>query len=367
MGRTLRQVLSLCVFATLVLASCSKDGKTTEPNNSGQVPPVNNTAERRVYVACEGSFGSGNASLSMQELTSFTTYNDVYFKINSKSLGDVLQSVQRIGDKLFLCVNNSDKVIVLDAKERTFIKTMDIPKPRYILPVNPQKAYVSTLYSNKLYVINPENATVSGTIDLPAQNPEGMTIQANRALICTWDTSCNKVYVVSILTDQVVDSYIISGYAPHSVVTDDAGFVWVLAGNVSKGKRATLTKLAPGSSDIIESFQFQDLQDPIKLTTNKAKNVLYYIGVDYTGNAGGYNGVFSMGVQDGKLPSAPLIPANKYQYYWGLGIDPVTEEIYVGDPKGFTQQGSVSVYSPAGQQKRTFKVGVGPGYFYFDE
>ena len=367
MGRTVRQVLTYSLFACLFFAACNKDRQNTaSPTTPGQAPPNVTPGERNVYVVCEGSLGNGNASLYMQSLSSLVLYENVYLTVNGKSLGDVFQSMERIDDQLFLCINNSDKILVVDAKTRAYKGTINIPKPRYIQEVNPDKAYVSTLFSNKVYIINPKTLQVTGTIEMPAKNPEGMMILGSRAYICTWDTACNKVYIVSILTDQVTDSYTIAGYAPQHALVDRDGFVWVLSGNVQKNKRAALTKLAPGSADIVQSFQFKELQDPIKPVFNNAGDMLYFIGVDYNGTSG-YNGIFRMNVSDGALPAAPLIPAQKLQYFYGLGIDPLTDDIYVGDPKGFVQKGTVTVYNDKGEQKRVFEVGVGPAYFYFDD
>lgn len=367
MGRAVYKILKLSFCACLFFTACSKDkDKGAKPTNTGVVPPTAVPGERNVYIACEGSFGNGNASLYMQNLGSYVLYEDVYFTINSKMLGDVFQSIERIDDRLFLCVNNSDKILVVDAKTREYEGVINIPKPRYILPINPEKAYVGTMYSNKVYIINPKTLAISGTIEMPAQNPEGMMIQGSRVYICTWDTACNKVYIVSILTDQVTDSYKIAGYAPQHAIADADGFVWVLSGNVAKKKKAALTKLAPGSADIVESFEFKELQDVIKPVMNNSGDALYFIGVDYNGTSG-YNGIFKMKVTDGVLPSTPFIPAQKYQYYWGLGVDPLSDEIYVGDPKGFIQKGTVMVYTDKGDLKRTFGVGIGPGYFYFDD
>lgn len=366
MGRKVQQILSTGLLLCLLLAACNKDRKGPQPTNPGEAPPTGGPGERNLYIACEGSFGNGNASLYMQNLETQVLYENVFLNVNGKSVGDVFQSMERIGDSIYMCINNSDKILVIDANTRKHTGTINIPKPRYILPVNPEKAYVSTMYSNKVYIINPKTLSISGTIEMPAQNPEGMLIQGSRAYICTWDVNCNKVYIVSIVTDQVTDSYTIGGYAPKNVLADKNGAIWVLAGNVQKQKPATLTQLVPGSSDIIQTLQFDVLQDPIKPVMNNTGDVLYFIGVDYNGYTG-YNGIFKMSTTAGSLPATPLIPAKKFQYYWGLGIDPVTDEIYVGDPKGFVQQGSVTVYTPAGEQRRVFNVGVGPGYFYFDE
>ena len=74
-----------------------------------------------------------------------------------------------------------------------------------------------------------------------------------------------------------------------------------------------------------------------------------------------------MGIHDAALPAQPFVAAKQYQYFWALGVDPVTGNIYVGDPKGFVQKGSVYIYQQDATLIKTFSVGLGPGHFYFDE
>ena len=72
-----------------------------------------------------------------------------------------------------------------------------------------------------------------------------------------------------------------------------------------------------------------------------------------------------MGIHDAALPAQPLIAARALQYFWALGIDPATGHIYVGDPKGFIQNGDVHIYTQNGTAIDSFAVGLGPGHFYF--
>lgn len=364
MDRKVYKILSafLLLFS---FAACKKDELPKGPSSTSNAPATSSPEDRYVYVACEGSLGNGNASLTMQNLTTLEVYNDAYFKLNAELLGDVFQSIEKIGDKLFLCINNSDKIIVLDAKTRKQVGNISVPKPRYILPINDNKAYVSSLFSNKVYIIDPQNMKLIGSIEMPAQNPEGMVLHGSRAFICTWDTTKNYIYTVNILTDKVEDSIKVAGVAPQEPLIDHEGFLWVFAGNVPNKKWATLTRIALGSYDIVESYKFDVLQDPVRPVLSNKGDIIYFIGVDYNGN-NNYNGVFKMPVNSHKLPSSPFIPGKKYQYYWALGVDPISDDIYVGDPKGFIQNGTVTVFDKSGTQKRVFETGVGPGHFYFD-
>jgi len=79
MDRAVQQILRFSVVACLLFAAaCNKDKNTgATPSNPGQAPPVTGTGERNVYIACEGSFGNGNASLYMQNLATLTLYENV--------------------------------------------------------------------------------------------------------------------------------------------------------------------------------------------------------------------------------------------------------------------------------------------------
>ncbi len=341
------------------LAACVKDKPLPAINNA----PAGN---RNVYVVCEGNFGNGDASLYLYEPVKDSVYGDLYKNANNQPLGDVFQSMIRIGGRFFLCINNSDKVVVIDTGTLKVVTTISISKPRYILPVSATKAYVSTLYSNKVYIINPQTYAITGTIELPCQNPEGMCLYNNYAIICSWDTACNTIFKVDIATDKIAQTIKVAGYAPQSVLLDKEQMLWVLAGNQSKGRAATWTRIDPSTGGILMSYQFPANADALKPVFNNTKDTLYFIEVNYYGGIAN-NGIYRMSINDVALPAQPFVPAKQYQYFWALGIDPVTGYIYTGDPKGFVQKGSVCIYRQDGVQVSSFNVGVGPGHFYFGE
>lgn len=342
----------------LSLLSCVKDkpeSTTIHPSADGE----------KIYIACEGALGNGNASLYLYAPAKDSVYSDVYKTVNGNDLGDIFESITRIDDKLFFCINNSDKVVVLNATNWMQAAVINIPKPRYILPVSANKAYVSTLFSNKVYAIDTKTFTVKGTITMPHLNPEGMAQYFNAAYICTWDTLADKLYSIDINTDNITDSISLDGFAPQDVFIDKEQMLWVLSGNSPNGKTAMLTRIDPSSKHILKTYAFPAKANPIRPVLNNTKDTIYFIDANYSGTLEN-NGVYRMSIYAADLPAAPFIPAVQYQYFWALGIDPVTGNIFIGDPKGFVQKGSVSVYNTAGTKLNEFKVGVGPGHFLFD-
>ncbi|MBA3827297.1 MAG: hypothetical protein H0X33_00015 [Taibaiella sp.] len=341
------------------MASCKKD-------NGAPCCTLPSTDSANVYVVCEGNLGNGDGSLYLYRPKKDSTYGDVYNIANKKILGDVFQSMTRIGDNLFLCVNNSDKVVVINANNWQEVSTINIPKPRYILQVSSTKAYVSTLFSEKIYVINPQTFSITGSISLPYQNPEKLLLHKNVAYACTWDTACNHLYTIDINTDKVTDSIQLTGKAPQEILLDKEQKLWILSGNAPEGKVATIDRYDPDAKKMLASYAFSPSADPLRPVFNNTADTMYFIEANYNGGIEN-NGIYRMGIKEASLPATPFIAAHAFQYFWALGIDPVTGYIYVGDPKGFTQKGSVTIYRPDATTITHFASGIGPGHFYFDE
>lgn len=349
---------ALIIVLCCILASCKKD----KPNAPAG---FTFTGAGSVFVVCEGNFGSGNSSLYAYKPARDSIFGDLYSNANKQSLGDVFQSMVKINSQYFLCINNSDRVVILNAGTLTVAGVINIPKPRYILPISDNKAYVSSQYSQNVYVINPQTHKVLDTVELPHMNPEGMCLFNNTAVICTWDIVCNVIYKVDIGTDKVVHVLGLAGYAPQEALLDNEGMLWVLSGNKPQHRVSTLTRLNPSSGDMLASYRFPDNADAIKPVFNNTRDTLYFIEANFDGGTAN-NGVYRMGIHESTLPATPFVAGKAFQYFWGLGIEPSTGYVYIGDPKGFTQKGSVYIYRQDGTQIKSFDVGMGPGHFYFE-
>ena len=357
MGRKNSQILILVLCC--ILAACKKD----------KPAPVNNTAPTGsgyVYVVCEGAFKSGNSSLYAYQPATKNVYGDVYQAANNQFLGDVFQSMTLINGNFFLCVNASTKVAVIDTHSYKLIANISIADPRYILPVTNTKAYLTSLYHNKVYIINTQSYTLADSIILPCKSTEGICGYNGDVFIATWpDSTSNSIYRVDGTTNKITQTIQVAGYAPKEVLLDKEQTLWVLAGDgLQIGKIATLTRLDPSTGNILASYQFPPNAEPIKPVFNPTKDTLYFIEANQFGGTDN-NGIYRMGIHDAALPAQPLIAARTLQYFWALGIDPATGHIYVGDPKGFIQNGDVHVYTQNGTAIDSFAVGIGPGQFYF--
>jgi DNA-binding beta-propeller fold protein YncE len=343
----------------LSCTACVKDKpdavQKTAPSESG----------RKVLIANEGSLGSGNGSLSVYNIDEDKVYNDVFFQKNDQKLGDVFQSILITANRIYLALNNSDKIMVIDKKDYSLIGQINVRKPRYMLLVAEDKMYVSSLFYPEINIVNPKTFQNTGSISTDFPNTEGLGMWDGKVYACNWDTACNYLYEINPKTDSIKHRIPLAGFAPQEVLMDKNQKLWVLAGNIYKGKAATITQIDPDSRNILKSYSFPPGAEIIKPVFNPGKDTLYFLGVNYDGGTA-YNGVYRMSIDASAQPVQPFIAAQPLQYFWGLGIDPLTGQIYVGDPKGFIQKGEVHIYNASGKVLKDFFTNIGPGYFYFE-
>ena len=128
----------LVLIALYAFVSCVKD----KPKVDTEVPSSQPTAHK-VWVCNEGNYGAANASLSYFNSTDNTVIEDYYKLQNNATIGDVLQSMFFFNGKYYLVVNNSNKILVCDSNMKKLNQINGFTSPRYFIPVNNAKAYVS--------------------------------------------------------------------------------------------------------------------------------------------------------------------------------------------------------------------------------
>jgi DNA-binding beta-propeller fold protein YncE len=272
-SKQMKIILWLPVLALIsLMTGCVKD----KPDDPATPPPV--ITGRKMYIANEGSLGNGNATLSVFNIDKDSIYNDVYALKNGQPLGDIFQSMTIAGDRLFLAVNNSDKVAVISKQDFSLIGNIAVRKPRYMLLVNEEKMYVSSLYYPEINIVNPKTLQVTGKINIDYPNAEGMAFLNGKVYACNWDTACNYLYEINPQTDAITARIPLAGRAPQQVVADKEQKLWVLSGNVYKQKKASLTRIDPADHTILKSYVFPDGADIMKPVWNPGKDTLYFLG-----------------------------------------------------------------------------------------
>jgi hypothetical protein len=320
-----------------------------------------------VFIASEGNFMYGNASLCFYDKEATVVFNNLFFARNRAPLGDVAQSITSDGRNLYIVVNNSGKIVVVDQKTLEFRHAITgLVSPRYIHFINRTKAYVSDLYSGKITIFNPEKAGITGTITISGNNhlsgkrtTEFFTQVGNRVFVSCWAND-NQILVIDPAADTITGSITVPAQ-PRKMVADKNSKLWVLtdgnyAGSTTGYEPPSLVRIDPETLTVEQIFRWNPGREYSgDLQLNPLKDTLYIISGD----------LFKMAVSAGRFPEEPFVTASGRKYY-SLGVDPRSGEIYLADAIDYMQKAMVYRFSAGGSLRDTFRVGINPGSFWFN-
>jgi DNA-binding beta-propeller fold protein YncE len=333
------------IILYLTLVSCTK---------TPVFPSMNFSFGGGVYILNEGNFRGNNGSLSFYSYDSTKIYNDVYNSVNGETLGDVPNAMVIKGDKAYILVNNSGKIEVVDQttiQSKATIK--GLISPRNMAVINDNKAYVSSLYSDSVAIINLADNIVSGYINL-RRTSEAIVIAGNKAFISNW-AGGKEIMVINTINDVVVDSITV-GAEPESMAIDKNGMIWVLCnGGWMKKNNAELVQINTYTNTVEKTLIFPSIEaSPTCLRIDGLRQTLYFLE----------NGVKQMDITDG-LPGASFIEQKTGQYFYKIAINPINGDIFVTDAVDFAQLGYVMIYTDKGTFVTKQKAGIIPGSMCF--
>ncbi|HET6242974.1 MAG: hypothetical protein H0V01_14910 [Bacteroidetes bacterium] len=335
----------------LVCLSCKKD----KPIKPDPEKPIQITPQGGVFILNEGNYQWGNASIDFYNNADSSYSTNVFKTANDRPLGDVFQSMEIIGSKAYLVVNNSGKIEVVNLSDFKSLASINgLTSPRYIKAVSETKAYVTDYASNVISVLDLTNNTVIKTI--PCRGFTEELIFSSGKVFVT-NLKSEYLYVFNPITDLLTDS-IKTGYASNSIRKDKNGKLWILcSGENTGGIPGSIHRVNPETNLVEYSVHFPNAnQNPFKLRINSEGDMLYFLN----------NGICRASINNIELDTQPFIVQNNLNFY-GLGVEPKTGIIYIADAIDYVQKGKIMRYSKEGNLINSFNAGIIPGDFYFLE
>lgn len=135
------------LLATLFASAFVFTGCNDNSDLPDYTPPPFHDENLRAIVVSEGQFGYGTSSLTSLSQTG-EVEQDLFRKVNDRPMGDVAQSITRIGNYYYVPLNNSRKIEVFDAETFKSVETMSIDKSNMI------PMYATDLGNNQVFVTN---------------------------------------------------------------------------------------------------------------------------------------------------------------------------------------------------------------------
>ena len=314
-----------------------------------------------LFITNEGNFQYGNATLSFYDPVSKHVENELFYRANAMKLGDVAQSMVIRNGIGWVVVNNSHVIFAIDINTGKEIgRIVNLTSPRYIHFLSDEKAYVTQIWDNRIFIVNPSSFSITGYIECPDMTMEqGSTeqmVQVGKYVYTNCWSYQNRILKIDTETDKVVAELEV-GIQPTSLVLDKNNKIWTVTDGGYSGspygyEAPSLYKIDPVTFTIEKRFRFSLGDWPSEVQLNGDGSKLYWINDD----------IWEMDVDKGTLPSKPFIAA-KGTIYYGLTVDPVKGDVYVADAIDYQQQGQILRYSKEGELLDTFYVGIIPGAF----
>ena len=314
-----------------------------------------------LFITNEGNFQYGNATLSYYDPATGDVENEVFYRANGMKLGDVAQSMVIRDGIGWIVVNNSHVIFAIDIKTFKEVgRITNLTSPRYIHFLSDEKAYVTQIWDNRIFIVNPKTFQITGHIECPNMTTEsGSTEQmvqwGKYVFVNCWSYQ-NRILKIDTTTDTVVDELQV-GIQPTSLVLDKNGKMWTITDGGYEGspygyEAPSLYRIDAETFTIEKRFKFKLGDWPSEVQLNGSGDKLYWLNDD----------VWEMSVDAERIPAKPFLEYQETLYY-GLTIDPTSGDVYVADAIDYQQQGKVYRFTSDGKLIDEFYVGIIPGAF----
>jgi DNA-binding beta-propeller fold protein YncE len=336
------RTIVFCLLAVALLTSCKDD----EPI----IPPNPTSTSHKVVVLNEGGFQRGNASLGLYDFLENTYESEVFKASNQIPLGDVLNGGRYVNGDLWLVVNSSGVIRVLDSSTLELKHTITgFNSPRYVHPISANKAYVTDLYADQVYVLDTRNMRVVRDIKFNGWS-EHIELCGGDAWISNRDQPF--LYQLDILNDEIIDSIRI-GNNPNSMAKISDSKVAVLCeGILGSNEKTRLYVIDLNQKVISDSLVFDELK-PTNLRVDASTGNLYV-----TDEGVHYIDPINYDYQE------KVIELPKTVNY-AFDIDGSTGRFYISDAKDYLKQSAVYIFDRNFRKVAEFDAGVITKQFIF--
>ncbi len=374
----------LCFLPFLLAISSCREDELVVPTEYDIIPetPAPNTDIRGFYLVNEGNMGSNKCTLDYFDYFTGLYARNFYAERNPnviKELGDVGNDIGIYGSKLYVVVNCSHKVEVLDSRSGVRIGQVDIPNCRYVR-FHRGKAYVSSYVGPVLIDANaPKGAVYEvDTLSLKVTRkvtvgyqPEEMEIVDDYMYVANsggyrvpnYD---NTVSVIQMIDFKQVEQIPV-GINLHRLKKDKYNKLWVTSRGDYQGRPSRLYVMEKKTG-----YNKMIVSDTIPVACSNMAffgDYLYYYATEWNNYTS--SNTISYGVID--IRTKEIVSTNfitdgtdrDITIPYGIAIHPETGDIFVTDAKNYVSSGTLYCFDQQGRKKWSVRTGDIPAHMVF--
>lgn len=375
---TTKTIAAATIATILALGACRNEDIIIVPDVT-DVQETEQTEVLGMYVLNEGNMGMNKCTLDYLDYSSGGYISNIYSSRNPdvpKELGDVGNDIQTYGSRLYAVINCSNKVEVMDAATCRRIGQIDIPNCRYIVFDGPY-AYVSSYagpveinpdYEQKGFVAKVDTATMQVTGRcLVGFQPDGMAIHDGKLYVANsggymvpnYERTVSVISLDTFTPERNLDIDI----NLHYVIADAHNHLWVAS-------RGDYYGTAPAV------YCYDLAQDKVikKIDTCISNYWLHGDSIYSVGQSFSYEDFSQIHSYDiintatcERVSTQYINDATKakIQVPYGVAVNPVTRDIYIGDAGNMVNPGTLYCFASDGSDRWNVRTGDIPAHFAF--
>lgn len=339
---------------------------------------------RGFYLVNEGNMGSNKCTVDFYDYHTGLYSRNIYAERNPdviKELGDVGNDIGIYGKKIYVVVNCSHKVEVLDAYSGVRLGQVDIPNCRYVR-FHRGKAYVSSYVGPVLidpespkgavYEVDTLSLKITRKVTVGYQ-PEEMEIVDDYLYVANSGGYRAPDYDNTVSVIQIIDfkqvQQIPVGINLHRLKKDRYGKLWITSRGdyQSRPSRLYVMEKKPG-------FNQMAVTDTLPVACSNMAfygDYMYYYSTEWNNYSA--SNTITYGIID--IRTKEVISNNfitdgtekDITIPYGIAVHPETGDIFITDAKNYVSSGTLYCFSSGGTKKWSVRTGDIPAHIAFLE
>jgi DNA-binding beta-propeller fold protein YncE len=380
--RNIYHTLLILLTTALLLSSCRGDEIIILAEEESIEEAIDaNANPYGFYLLNEGNMGSNKASLDFMDFSTGVYSHNIYAEKNPnvvKELGDVGNDAQIYDNKLWMVINASHKVEVVEAKTAKRIGSVDVPNCRYIV-FKDGFAYVSSYVTTIIGDIDAQEGAVfkidTKTLEIVdevkvGRQPEEMVIKNGYLYVANSggynsENYDNTVSVIRLSTFTQIEKKEVA-INLHRMRLDKNGKIWVLSRGDYYTMPPQLFRLETNSFGTIKSVEATAL---FCSNFEICDNEIYMYNAPYQGNSLSSNITYSVAdIETASIIDNNFIKdgtASLIKVPYTIKVNPSTKEVFICDAKNYVSSGTITCYSPNGFKRWSVFTGDIPSSITF--
>lgn len=357
----------LLSWACLLLCCMGCDDMEDKPYAGGGSIQETGTAE--MYVLCEGLFNLNNSSLYRYSFDRSSYVRDYFLTVNHRGLGDTANDMAVYEDRLYIVVNVSSTVEVIDLNTGLSVKQISIlaengssRQPRAIA-FQGGKAYVCS-FDGTVSRIDLASLEIDGVIEV-GRNADDLCVQDGKLYV----SNSGGLDSEGIGVDRTVSVVDLASFTEIKKIE-----VGPNPGKILPGPEHKVYVATRGAHIEAGDYHFVEIDtetDAVSRTFDEKvlnfavnNDVAYLYSYNYQTQETSFK-LFSL--TEGQVLREDFITdGTRIETPYAIEVNPYSGNVYIAEAYSYTLEGDVLCFSPEGKLlSRLRQVGLNPNAFVF--